>query len=394
MAASEAKRGPFREQYEAIFGRTWSVITAALAVGAINVFLFAFDRPWTASDGARNWGDWFFKSVGVIDRSDLISPFFYSGSLLNLGVLAGAFTAALLSGEFGIRVAPLGDLLKGVIGGFLMGIGASLSFGCNVGGFFSALSALSLSGLAMMVGLGIGAYLGLRYIVWELDRWPGLSQGKSYTFCMARSSGIGGQALLGALALMALIALPFVYNRFGYTPQAGFLLFGAAFGVVFQRSRLCLARAFREPFMTGEGDHTRATALALTVSMVGFSILKFTDLKDAKEWVFPSFWVGALLGGLIFGFGMVLAGGCGAGALWRAGEGHVKLWVALAFFAVGASLGRLALVQTGLIQKLGTPVFIPNLVGWGGAMLGVAAVMAAWHLFASWNERSGKFSMS
>ena len=63
--------------------------------------------------------------------------------------------------------------------------------------------------------------------------------------------------------------------------------------------------------------------------MIGFTILKATDLKDACEWVFPSFWLGALLGGVLFGIGMVIAGGCGAGSLWRAGEGHIKLWVAV-----------------------------------------------------------------
>lgn len=384
----------FREQYETIFGRAWPVMGAALMVGTLNVFLFAFDRPWTASDGARNWGDWFFQPVGIINRPDLISPLLYSGSILNLGLLAGAFASALLSREFAIRVPPAGELFKGGVGGLLMGIGATLSFGCNIGGFFSAVSALSMSGLAMMVGLGVGAYLGLRYLLWELERWPGLSTGRSYSFCAARSEGLGWQPVLGGLILLTLLALPFVYNRLGYTPQAAFSLFGVAFGIIFQRSRFCLVRAFREPFMTGEGDHTRAAVLALVVSMTGFSILKFTDLKDKGDWVFPGFWVGALLGGLLFGFGMVLAGGCGAGSIWRAGEGQVKLWAAVAFFAVSASLIRLILAQNGLLQKLGTRVFLPNLVGWGGAMLGVVAVMAAWYLFATWNERSGKFSLT
>jgi len=394
MAHSTATRGLLREQYEAIFGPSWPVMGAALMVGTLNVFLFAFDRPWTASDGARNWGEWLFQLLGIINRPDLIPPWLYSGSILNLGVLAGALASALLSRSFAVRVAPAGELLKGGAGGLLMGIGAVLSFGCNVGGFFSALSALSMSGLAMMAGLAIGAYLGLKYLFWELERWPRLSAGKSYSFCEAGPQGLGWQPVLGAIALLMLILLPFVYNRLGCTPQAGFILFGAAFGLIFQRSRFCLARAFREPFMTGEAEHTRAAALALAVSMVGFSILKFTDLRDPRDWVFPGFWLGALLGGCLFGFGMVLAGGCGAGSLWRAGEGHVKLWIAVVCFAVGVSLMRLTLVQHGLLQKLGTALFMPSLLGWGGAMSVVVALMAAWYLLATWNERSGKFSMT
>jgi len=57
---------------------------------AINVFLFAFDRPFTASDGVRNWGDWALTGVGVLSRPNLVAPWLYSGSLLDLGVIAGA----------------------------------------------------------------------------------------------------------------------------------------------------------------------------------------------------------------------------------------------------------------------------------------------------------------
>jgi hypothetical protein len=394
MANPTTEPGALKKQYEIVFSQPWPVIPAALLVGTLNVFLFAFDRPWTASDGLRNWGDWLFQSMGILNRPDLISPFLYSGSILNLGLLLGAFAAALLGREFAIRVAPLGELLKGGVGGLLMGIGANLAFGCNIGGFFSAVAALSMSGLAMMLGLGIGAYLALRYLLWELERLPGLTTGKSYTFCAPRSSGLGWQPVLGILTLLMLLTLPFLYSRIGYAQQAGFLLFGVAFGILFQRSRFCLVRAFREPFMTGEGEHTRAAALALTLSMMGFAILKSMDLKDAKDWVFPGFWAGGLLGGLLFGIGMVLAGGCGAGSIWRAGEGQVKLWVAVAFFAVGASLSRLILVQTQLLQRLGTAVFLPNLVGWEWAMSLVVALMAGWYVFATWNERSGKFSLT
>jgi hypothetical protein len=246
----------------------------------------------------------------------------------------------------------------------------------------------------MMVGLGVGAYAGLRYIFWEIEHWPALSRGKSYTVGGAGKERIGVQPWLGGALLAALLlGLPYLYARSGYVPQAGFLLFGVTFGVIFQRSRFCLVRAFREPFVTGEADHTRAAALALTVSMLGFTILKFTDLKDKTEWVFPAFWLGGLAGGLLFGLGMTLAGGCGAGSIWRAGEGHVKLWCAVLMFAVGTSLARHVVAQKGVFQRLGVSVFLPALVGWGAAILLVIGVMAAWYLVASWNEHSQKFSL-
>jgi hypothetical protein len=145
--------------------------------------------------------------------------------------------------------------------------------------------------------------------------------------------------------------------------------------------------------MTGDAEHTRAAALAVVISMLGFAILKFADLKDKGEWVFPAAGAGALLGGLIFGIGMVLAGGCGSGSIWRMGEGQAKLWVAVVTFALGASFTRLLLVQTGLLQKLGAAVFMPSVFGWAGAVALIVAVMLGWAALATWNEASGKFSL-
>jgi uncharacterized membrane protein YedE/YeeE len=364
---------------------------AAILAATINVFLFAFDRPFTASDGVRNWGDWALTGVGVVRRPDLVAPWLYSGSLLNIGVAAGALAAALLSREFALRVPARGELVKGALGGAMLGVGAMLALGCNIGGFFSAVSALSLSGLGMMIGLGAGAFLGIRYLMWEMEHRPRWSSGRARVFLPARPD-TSRQPWVGLALVVALIAVPFLYSHYGHGARGLFLLFGAAFGVLFQRSRLCLVRAFREPFMTGDAEHTRAAALAIVIGMLGFTILKFTDLKDKGEWVFPAAGAGALVGGLVFGVGMVLAGGCGAGSIWRMGEGQVKLWMAVATFALSASLTRLALTQTGLQQKLGVAVFMPSVFGWAGAVGLVIAVMLAWAALATWNEASGKFS--
>src|SRR5256886_11869609 len=121
------------EQYAVLFGRPWPIWGSAVLVATVNVFLFAFDRPWTASDGMRNWGDWALTGLGVVRRTDLLAPWLYSGSLLNAGVLLGGLVAALLASEFAVRVPPRGELVKGGCGGLLMGVGAVLAFGCNIG---------------------------------------------------------------------------------------------------------------------------------------------------------------------------------------------------------------------------------------------------------------------
>ena len=380
----------FAAQYDALFSRPWPVWGAGVLVAVTNVFLFVFDRPFTASDGVRNWGDWILTGAGVLKRSDLAAPWLYSGSLLDAGVIAGGLAAALLSREFALRIPARGELVKGAVGGAMLGIGAMLALGCNIGGFFSAVSALSLSGFGMMLGLAAGAYVGLRYLLWETSARPNWSTGGSAV--LARAKDQSRQPFVGLAVLVVLLAIPFVYSRTGYGARGLFLVFGAVFGFVFQRSRLCLVRAFREPFMTGDAEHTRAAALAVVISMLGFTLLKFTDLKDKGDWVFPAAGAGALLGGLIFGIGMVIAGGCGSGAMWRVGEGQVKLWVAVATFALSASLTRLALTQTGFQQKLGVAMFLPATLGWAGAVIAVIGVMAAWAALATWNEHTGRFS--
>jgi uncharacterized membrane protein YedE/YeeE len=379
------------EQHAALFVRPWPVWGAAILVATVNVFLFAFDRPWTASDGMRNWGDWLLRGAGLVERPDLLPPWLYSGSLLNLGVLLGGCAAALMSREFAVRVPARGELAKGAVGGLLMGTGAMLAFGCNVGGFFSAVSALSLSGFGMMLGLGLGAFFGLRYLVWELEHRPAWSTGRGRAWGAAGPGRAGRQPVVGVLLLAALLVVAWGYGVAGYAPQGVFLLFGVAFGVIFQRSRFCLVRAFREPFMTGDAEHTRSAALALVISTLGFTILKFGDLKDRGDWVFPGAGLGAVAGGAIFGVGMTLAGGCGAGSIWRAGEGQVKLWAALATFALGASLARLALTTSGLGGHLGVAVFLPAVLGWGGALALVVVVVAAWAAAATWNEDARRF---
>ena len=291
------------------------------------------------ADGVRNWGDWLLNAADITDTF-IIDPHLYSTSVLNLGIIGGAFAAALLARQFRIRGAPPWELLKGVIGGCLMGVGATLSFGCNIGGFFSATSALSLAGPAMMLGLMLGAIVGLKLLVWEvsyleLPEW--MSRSRSTGSAGSSDTWRHRQPLAGLAILAVGAALALLYDGLDYTTRAGLLGFGLVIGIIMQRTRFCFVRAFREPFMTGHADATRAVAIAVVISTVGFAYLKWADFKDWEVFVRDSFWLGSLLGGFIFGIGMSLAGGCASGALWRAGEGHVKLWVAVACFALSAS---------------------------------------------------------
>ena len=267
-----------------------------------------------------------------------------------------------------------------------MGIGSALSFGCNIGGFFSATSALSMAGPAMMIGLIIGAFIGLKLLVWEITYLSHAVLKPESKTKNSSDNSIVKQPLVGLTIILVGLILVFTYDHFDYTTRGGFLLFGLVIGVLMQRTRFCFVRAFRDPFMTGESEATRAVAMAVIISTIGFSILKWTDLKDWDVFVTPGFWMGSLLGGSIFGIGMSLSGGCGTSSLWRAGEGQIKLWVALIGFALSGSYFREWLEESGWIMKIGEPVFLPDLIGWKMALLAVVVLMILWYVLSVWNE--------
>ncbi len=392
MKSSESAPGigtALSEGYYVLFGKQWAAWVAGILLAVSNILLFAYEKPWSVADGVRNWGDWVFNSLGLTDTI-IISPYLFSTSLLNFGVIAGAFAAALLAGQFRIQGASAFELLKGLVGGTLMGIGAALAFGCNIGGFFSATSALSMAGLTMMAGLMIGVYIGLRLLILEVNHLEFASSAPA-----GKTTGDGMlarniQQKLGILVLVIGLVIATIYDGFDYSVRAGFLLFGLVIGVVMQRSRFCFVKAFREPFLTGDGEMTKAVILAVVIGVLGFSILKWTDLKDWDAQVSSVFWLGSLLGGAIFGIGMSLSGGCATGCLWRAGEGQIKLWVAIAAFGLSGSLFRGWLEDSGWLMKLGDTVFLPDIMSWKMSIATVLGIMCLWYLLVVWNEAKKK----
>ncbi len=234
----ETLRAAFGNGYAKLFGQQWPVWVGGVLFGMLNVLLFAYEKPWSAADGVRNWGDWIFNTVGV-SESTIISPHLYSTSVLNLGIIGGALAAALLARQFQVRMAPPWELLKGFIGGGLMGVGASLAFGCNIGGFFSAMSALSLAGVAMMAGLIAGVFVGLKLLVWEVSYISVPGWASRTTASKQGSSRVWKniQPVAGFGVLIAGLSLAFVYDGFDYSTRGGFLLFGIAIGLIMQRTQ-------------------------------------------------------------------------------------------------------------------------------------------------------------
>ncbi|MFP3440673.1 YeeE/YedE thiosulfate transporter family protein, partial [Pantoea sp. SIMBA_133] len=127
------------------------------------------------------------------------------------------------------------------------------------------------------------------------------------------------------------------------------LLLGLVLGFVFQRGRFCVTGAFRDLFTVRSTRWLTAFMVIVAVQSVGVFALDALGVITLEAETFP--WLGTIIGGLIFGFSIVLAGGCATGTYYRAGEGLVGSWFALIFYIVGATAfrkGPLAGLNTGL----------------------------------------------
>jgi len=113
------------------------------------------------------------------------------------------------------------------------------------------------------------------------------------------------------------------------------LLIGGFFGFILQRGRYCANTAFRDVIFVKDFTMFRAFLLALITMIVGANLLYDLGLFTLAPQTFFPF--ANILGGFLFGIGMVLAGGCGSGVWYRTGEGHLGAWVAVLGMLIGAS---------------------------------------------------------
>lgn len=120
---------------------------------------------------------------------------------------------------------------------------------------------------------------------------------------------------------------------------ASALLVGLTAGFFMHRSDFCLAGAFRDLFLFRDGRRVRALVLLVTISAVLFELARVTAILP--YYPFPWFAPPALtnlLGGCLFGIGMVLAGGCVVGVLYKLGGGSLPAAVALLGLLAGSAL--------------------------------------------------------
>ncbi len=160
---------------ERLVSGPWPLVGAALLLAGLNLAtLLIAGHTWSVTFGFGLWGAKIAQAAGVpveswafwtwpgpakaLNSSILADV----TSVMDFGIMLGAALAAGLAGKFAPKAKiPLGSLLAAAIGGVLMGYGARLSFGCNIGALFSGIASGSLHGWLWFAAAFAGSFAGI-----------------------------------------------------------------------------------------------------------------------------------------------------------------------------------------------------------------------------------------
>lgn len=377
--------------FASIFINPWPIWVGSISIPIIALFIFLWKAPWGIAGGYFNTGSWFYYLIGIMEKKPT-APWLHPIVLSTFGLFVGAFASALISRQFKMQRATRVEYVKGLVGGALMGAGAALSGGCNVGGFFTAVAMLSFGGFFMWCGLLAGAFVGLRILLWEINNLPQKQYHRSGTVQSKTKPSTWHNIMpyMGGAIILLMVLQFYVAARYDQVSYAGLAFLGMLIGIAMHRSRFCFAGAFRDPFMTGDYRMVKAVAISLVIYCFGSAVIKWNYIQPDTMGV-HHVWFGSLLGGFIFGVGMLLAGGCASSTLWRLAEGHTKYVAAAISFCLVNPLVAMVLKKYQLLSRFGHGVFLPETIGWGFSLPLVSMFFMMWVLIAVWNERTDKF---
>lgn len=165
--------------YKKLLKEPWPYAVGAVLLGLLNISIFAFSgTPWGITSHFANWAAHAYKSVGGHPEA-----WFYfqqkgpSAALANgltkdmqyisdIGIVFGALLSTLLASQFRIKkIKSWKQVVGAVLGGLMMGYGARIAFGCNIGALFSGVASMSLHGWLYWIFIFIGAWIGSKLLV-------------------------------------------------------------------------------------------------------------------------------------------------------------------------------------------------------------------------------------
>jgi hypothetical protein len=154
----------------------WPLVAGAIALVVLNFVTLALSgRPWGVTSAFALWGAKAAQAIGIdtaswtywstkANAAALAAPVSHDvTSVMDIGIVLGAMLAAALAGRYApVWRVPLRSLIAAVVGGLMLGYGARLAYGCNIGAYFSGIVSGSLHGWLWLVAAFIGNVFGTR----------------------------------------------------------------------------------------------------------------------------------------------------------------------------------------------------------------------------------------
>jgi len=137
---------------------------------------------WYITTQEAQWGGWLMHKLGAQNMDNIFfglenglpNPLINAPGWMSIGIILGAASIALVRREFKWKVPSLETAVFALLGGALMGLGARIALGCNIGAFFAAVTNGDPSGWVFLAGMTAGAYLGVkafsRWLDWRVSR--------------------------------------------------------------------------------------------------------------------------------------------------------------------------------------------------------------------------------
>lgn len=381
---------------QSIFQRHWNPYAVLLIAGLFSALYFGLTSTVWAVTGefTRLGGDvlqllgvdasaWQYYQMVKLDGATWSRP----DGWIVWGMFVGALIMVLLSNSFKIRLPQQKRrYVQGFVGGVIAGFGARLALGCNLAAFFTGVPQFSFHSWIFIVATGIGTFLGakLTKTLWWKGR-PSLVRGAG------KPSKIKTRVIqpyVGAVIAVAYLSLMLYFFASGQKLLGLGALFGLAFGILIERGQICFTSAFRDLFLVGRSLMAKAIIVGMAASSVlTLVVISVYDLTPITQIAALS----TLVGGVLFGLGIVMASGCETGMMYRLMEGQVLFLPVFAGNIIGATLLAYGWDHLGIYNVLvqsGAKINLLEVIGPVGAIVSTLAMLAVLYALTVYREKN------
>lgn len=314
-------------------------------IGVLSAYYFGLTGALFAVTGEfTRWGGHILSFFGIDPLSyTYLNIIGFKGGVLDrgsgimiVGMFLGAFVAALLSNNVKLRLptSPL-RVAQAIIGGILAGFGARLAMGCNLAAFFTGIPQFSLHAWYFTVATIAGTWVGAKIIK---NKFFASKVKLTKCTCEYAPKKQEKNSKNKFLIFLSFVVIAFIMWDVTAKKEifALMLIFGLMFGFLLEKGQVCFTSAFRDLWLAGRSSMAVAIVVAMMIGAIGTYAFIEAGVSPKIHWA----GLNASIGGFIFGIGIVIAGGCETGWMYRAVEGQTHYW----FVGIGNIIGTILLV--------------------------------------------------